>query len=313
MTINNAPVVRKKILEVLRARGPSLPVQLAREAGISSLFAGAFLSELAREGLLKISNMKVGGSPLYYLKGQEGQLENFYKYLPGKEKEAFTLLKNNKILMDKNQEPAIRVALRNLKDFAVPFRNNEDIFWKFHSMSNESVKEIFDEKSREEKGKEEKEKPKKQEKKQQEKPAKKREEKERPKKQENLEKQLLKIKEKSKEEGKEKDKKEKSKFVGEVIDFFDDRNIQVLEEIEVKKKEYVCKVRVNSTLGKIDFFCVAKDKKRITESDLRLIFQKSQNEKLPSLIIYPKNISKKAELYAEDCGSLLILKKLERF
>ncbi len=335
MSENNASNARKKILDILKTRGPSLPVHLAREAGISSIFVGAFLSELAREDKLRISSMKVGGSPLYFLKGQEKQLENFYKYLPGKEKEAFNLLKDNQILKDKEQEPAIRVALRNLKDFAVPFRNNDEIFWKFHSISNEQVREIFEGKPKKMPAKQQEQKLEKQEQEQKvekekteekqekiekdsEQESKKREddeelfEKEKEQKKKQDEKQLLKIKEKQRQE-RNKKTKEKPKFVDEIIGFFDERSIQVLEEIEIKKKEYTCKIRVNSTLGKIDFFCVAKDKKRITESDLRLIFQKAQNKKLPALVIYPKNISKKAETYAEDCGSLLILKELERY
>jgi hypothetical protein len=326
MVENNASGARKKIIDLLKVRGPSLPVQLAREAGISSIFVGAFLSELAREDKLKISSMKVGGSPLYFLKGQEEKLENFYKYLPGKEKEAFNLLKDNKILRDREQEPAIRVALRNLKDFAIPFRDNEEIFWKFHSISNEQVREIFEGKPKKMPAKQQEKKLGKQEQEQEVEKEKTEEKQEKKQKQEEKEdkqqdeeekeekqnqRQLLKI-EKQKQEKKKKTK-EKPKFVDEIVSFFDERNIQVLEEIEIKKKEYTCKIRANSTLGKIDFFCVAKDKKRITESDLRLIFQKAQNMKLPALVIYPKNMSKKAESYAEDCGSLLILKKLDRY
>ena len=66
---------RNKILSILRLKGPSLPVQIARETGLNSLFAGAFLSELASDKSIKISMMKVWGSPLYFLPGQESQLE----------------------------------------------------------------------------------------------------------------------------------------------------------------------------------------------------------------------------------------------
>ncbi len=40
---------RKKIIDILKAKGPSLPVQIARETELTSLFAGALLSELAKE------------------------------------------------------------------------------------------------------------------------------------------------------------------------------------------------------------------------------------------------------------------------
>ena len=41
--------------------------------------------------------MKVGSSPIYYLLGQESNLEFFSHHLNNKEKEAFTILKDKKI------------------------------------------------------------------------------------------------------------------------------------------------------------------------------------------------------------------------
>ena len=76
---------KDKLLSTLRIRGPSLPVQIAKAIGVSPLFASAFLSELKSEDKLKISNMRVGSSPLYYLQGQENMLENFSQYLNNRE------------------------------------------------------------------------------------------------------------------------------------------------------------------------------------------------------------------------------------
>ncbi|MGV8152453.1 MAG: hypothetical protein ACP5OG_05210 [Candidatus Nanoarchaeia archaeon] len=138
--------VQNKIVSFINMRGPSLPVQIARELKIESLFASAFLSELAKEKRIKISNLKVGGSPLYFAEGQEAQLENFQKYFNQKENEAYVLLKQNKILKDSLQDPAIRVALRSIKDFAVPFKNNEEVFWRYMTVSEEEATEIFNKK-----------------------------------------------------------------------------------------------------------------------------------------------------------------------
>jgi len=78
--------------------------------------------------------MKVGNSPLYYLSGQEQLLEKSSHYLKSKEKEAFTLLKEKKIIKDSEQDPAIRVALREIKDFAIPFKKDEEIFWRYFTI-----------------------------------------------------------------------------------------------------------------------------------------------------------------------------------
>lgn len=140
MPAKDTSEIRNKILSTLRSRGPSLPVHIAKATELSMLFASAFLSELLSEKKIKISNMKVGSSPIYFLPGQEHSLENFSQYLTSKEKEAFILLKEKNILEDKNQEPAIRIALRAIKDFAIPFKTNEKIFWRYFKVPATELK-----------------------------------------------------------------------------------------------------------------------------------------------------------------------------
>ena len=127
----DAAQIRGKIISFIRDNGPSLPVQIAKETGLSILFASAFLSELYGEKIINISNIRVGSSPLYFIPGQEPQLERFSQYIKGKEKEAYLLLKEKTILRDSELQPAIRVALREIKDFAVPFEKNNEIFWRY--------------------------------------------------------------------------------------------------------------------------------------------------------------------------------------
>jgi len=137
MPTQNTSEIKEKIIFILRKNGPSLPVHVAKEIESSILFTSAFLSELASEKRIRISHMKVGNSPLYYLTGQELLLEKFSHYLKSKEKEAFTLLKEQKFMKDSEQDPAIRVALREIKDFAIPFRKEGEIIWRFCSASEE--------------------------------------------------------------------------------------------------------------------------------------------------------------------------------
>lgn len=131
MPTQDTSILKEKILQIFRYRGPSLPVHIASSIGISPLFASAFLSELVSEKKLKLSYMRVGNSPLYLLSGQEPLLEKFSEHLKSKEKDAFMLLKDKKVLKDSEQAPAIRVALRAIRDFAIPFRKEEEIFWRF--------------------------------------------------------------------------------------------------------------------------------------------------------------------------------------
>ena len=98
MPQQSASEIKEKILSTLRLRGPSLPVHIAKQTDLSILFSSAFLSELLSEGKIKMSHMKVGSSQIYHLPGQEARIENFSQHLNPKEKEAFTLLKDKKIL-----------------------------------------------------------------------------------------------------------------------------------------------------------------------------------------------------------------------
>ncbi len=131
MPTQDASHIRERILSILRMKGPTLPVYISQELKISMLFASAFLSELLSDKLIKISNMRVGNSPIYFVPGQEVQLEKFSNYLKSKEKEAFLLLQEKKFLKDSEQQPAIRVALRQIKDFAFPFKRNNEIYWHY--------------------------------------------------------------------------------------------------------------------------------------------------------------------------------------
>jgi len=335
--------IRDQILSMLRFKGPSLPVHVSGKVGLSMLFAGAFLSELASDKSLKISNMKVGGSPLYYLQGQEAQLEKFYTYLPGKEKEAFLLLKQNKILRDNEQEPAIRVALRQLKDFALPFKFNNIVFWRFHTITEEEIRNIFSkplqpkpiERPKIETKPVVKEEPliekpilkapliKKEPLKIIEKPIIKDEPLIEEKASEIIAKPIIKeeplIEEKAptgvppnSELGGKKPKikeKPKSDFVNEIINFLSTQDMEVLEEKEVKKKEYQAIIRLDTNLGKMRFLCIAKDKKRITDNDFALSIQKSQSVNMPALFISPGEPTKKAQEYLKETG-LVLFKKI---
>jgi hypothetical protein len=131
MPVQNASQIKERILSILNAKGPTIPVHIAKEIGISMLFTSAFLSELLSDKKVKMSNMRVGNSPVYFIPGQEAQLERFSNYLKSKEKDAFYLIQGKKLLKDSEQSPAIRVALRGIRDFAFPFKKDNEIYWRY--------------------------------------------------------------------------------------------------------------------------------------------------------------------------------------
>ena len=110
----------EQILMLMRARGPILPADAAKAIKTNIIFASAHLSELASRQKLKISSLKFGGSPMYYLPEHASRLQDFAKNLDEKEYRAFEKLRDAKVLRDRELEPLMRVALRAIKDFAVP-------------------------------------------------------------------------------------------------------------------------------------------------------------------------------------------------
>ena len=310
----------EKIINVLREKGPSLPVNIAKALEISSLFISAFLSELTNQKRINVSSLKVGGSPLYYVNGQEEKLEDYYKYLHPRESEAFLLLREHRVLRDNDQDPATRVALRSIKDFSVGFKIDDQIYWKFVSVPQSEVDEIINGGKKEEvkeevvENKIESKIPNSNSDSQPSHPPLREQslntEKEKPK-------EVVVVKETDNEFDnplivkKEKKKgKVKSEFVEGVIGFIERKGLKVIEEKEYKAKEYNCVVSIRSELGEINFLTQAKDKKTITEGDFKKLLSSAQSIPLPAFMLYTGEIGKKAKEYLEKYGSVLKARRI---
>jgi len=302
---------KERILEIIKSRGPSLPVHVSSELKISMLFASAFLSELLSERKIKISHMKAGGSPLYFVPGQEPMLENSSRYLHSKEKDAFIMLKENSVLEDEKMLPAIRVALRDIKDFAFPLQvetplAEKKLFWRFLTTSEDDAREMIAKALKKEKPKQAKKEEK------AEKPEEKSEVKLKPK--ETIEtakeeKPLITLKEKKPE--KPKKPAEKSEFVLRAVKFLDDNKIELLEEIESKRKDFSARIRIESDLGKIELLAVFKDKKKLTEDDFAIALHKAQSIKLPAFVASTGEPDKKAQAYLESWKNMIKFRKMD--
>lgn len=290
---------KNRIIKVIQERGPEFPVRVASIIGQNNIFTAAFMSELVGEQKLKLSSMRVGGSPLYFIPGQEEQLQRFTEYLNHKEKEAFKLLKQNEILEDAEQEPAIRVALRSIRDFAIPVKiidnSQEKTFWKIHTLSNDKTKELIEKIIS----------PKKQEVKEIEKKV------EKDQTNELLNEPQLEKTIQEKTIVKEKLKKETSSaFLDNVKKILSEREYEVIKEILSKKKEFSAKIKLNTNLGTQELYLTVKDKKKITLEDLVSTLQKAQSEKMPALILSPGEIDKKALEYYKEWSNLIKHQKI---
>src|SRR3989344_3302464 len=290
--MEKASLIKERIISIIKQNGPSLPVHIARSLNISQLFTGAFLSELYNEHSIKMSNMRVGSSPLYLIEGQEAQLEKFIEHLANKEREAFLLLKNNKFLKDDEQSPAIRVALRSIKDFAIPFNQKSEegdkIIWKYFTITENEINETLKPKKdiplevkKEEIIEIKKDAPKK-----------------------------IEIKEEIFKEPLKKEKKKKpstsdSDFIEKMKNYLLSKEIEIINLFSDKRKDFSAKVRIDTLLGKQEFLLMVKDKKKINEEDISLAVHKAQSEKLPGIIMSSGEIDKKAIEYYNSWKNLL--------
>ncbi len=275
--------LENQILNYVRMSGPVLPLQVSKAIGKDLLFSGAILSQLVSKKMILISHAKIGGSPVYYDKGQEPKLSILYGNLPLKEKEAYNLLREKKILLDRNQEPSIRVALRQIRDFAMPFKTtvdgNEELFWRWYTATEAEIKALFGKK--EEQGKIEKPE------------VKVKIEVEKPKVEIKVEQKKIEIKQKRLEV--------EDEFLKQINGFMDLNKIEVLEEqIVKKKKEIDMVVKVPSNVGALYYFVAARNKKKISDGDISLAYHKGQEKKLPVLFLSSGELSKKAEGYINN-------------
>ena len=320
-----ASLITDRVKQIVRMRGPVIPSQISKEIGTNILMASAILSELASKNDVKISNVKFGGTPLYYVPGQEAKLQNYLAGLPLKEKEAFEQLKSSGVLLDTALDPATRFAMRQLKDFAKPLEVSADgeayLFWKWYLLANEEAEKfikktlgLIDEKA----------------------PVK--EELPIPKieavvdtqatipitqpavqtaQQPQAAQPATQTTPKSAEQTQlTKPTKKKAavqptptEFTRHIDDFFAKSSIEVESSDLSAKSEAEYVVLLPSPVGKLRYYCIAKNKKTCTDSDISSALVQGQLRKLPVLLLTKGELSKKAqELLSKEIGAIVVKK-----
>ncbi len=287
---------REAILSFIRERGPTLPAAVAKHMKMDLLFASAHVAEMTETGKLKSSSLKIGGSPLYFIPGQEPLLENFWENLGEKDKRAFQLLKQEKLVKESDLDPLTRVSLKNMRDFSIPVTVTHDTvqeqYWKFYSVTNDDVQQIL--KSRFEpaileKPSEEKQRPKAEERKEP------RKEEQKPLAVQEIAKWPMKEKPSAQKREKKQKIKLPDKFADDVLKFFEKNGIAVKEQVILKKEaeiDYI--IQLPSVFGNLEYYCKAKNRKKITDSDISGAFVSSQSKKLPVILLSRGEPTKKA-------------------
>jgi len=336
---------RDRILAMTEHK-PVQPTAAAKELMTNSMLASAMLSEMSAKGLLKVSALKVGSSPLYYRPDHPEHLLDYIPHLNEKDRKTVALLKEKGVLNDSAQDPLTRVSLRNVKDFAKPLDvtidGNKSIFWKFYMLTDEEsaekIKQMLQPPAPAEQPK-------------QAKPRKPRVKK--PKVAVEPQTQLQQasavapqapvvapkapvvaapsvkmpvaaspvvpapvIEEPApSEEQKPIAPAEAASqaltgddpFLQKLMAFFASNNITILEQIALKKKsEYDFVLQLASPVGQLHYYCKAKNKTKVGESDLSHAFVQGQLKKLPVLFLSPGTLTKPANELMKELKGLTV-------
>lgn len=318
-----AMIQREQVIDLIKRLGPVVPNDLRKKLEVDTMLIGAVLSELTTRNILKITNLKKGSSPFYYLPGQEQQLESLTNYLNEKDQRTANWLKEVKVIPDKNLDLLKRVSLRKIIDFAKPLKAIDDkgseiLFWRYFlfpeqdaiyflkngGKEKEEVKpEIIEEK-----------------------------------KAEPIQTKLKETIEISKDstnnilQQKEMDLKLKQQitkdlqettieipepnftattFYNKVIAFFKENNIKVTRQDEISKKEYEFLIKIPSCVGEIVLLARALDKKKLKETDIAQALLTAKMLDVSCLFLITGEFSKKALIEINKLYTGLIINKLD--
>jgi hypothetical protein len=327
--------VEDKIIKFLETDGPTLPTRVAKHIGTDIIIASAHLSNLVKRTKIKLTKLKVGSSPLYYLAGQEeGLLEYAKENLDPQDYKVLLKIKEEQVLREKKLDLISKTALRKLSDFVVPIQVSingvPELFWRWYALTKEEtskrvaeiieidnpkpvqdVKPIVEEKKPEIKKEIVSEKAK-----------------------EETKIELESVKEKIEPTLKVEPKQEKltkeegtvldnikeivennkiDKFIQKIAEFFQELKIKV-EKVEIirKNSEVDFIIYVPTGVGNIKCYCKAKNKAKCNDKDIASAYMEAKIQKLPLLFIYSKEMAKNIEKFSDsDEFDNLLIKKID--
>lgn len=332
---------REEILAVLKAKGPLVPNDLKKVIKGDTMIFGAILSELSSRGMVKISDLKKGSSPFYYLPGQEDKLEQLIEFLNPKDQGTLRFLKEQRVVYDRSLELFQRVSIRKIKDYAKEMTVNTSdgplLFWRYYLIDENLAMSILRERHNtpkqtevpvpipepqtiKEEVKTETElskeaeiesivvEPEKRTETQDIKEEKQVDEMSHP----NIRKPKPMsnpvVKEAKQQHLSTSQGLERTPFYDSVWDFFKEQSIEVMEESQIAKdREYEFVIEVGSAIGTIKYYCRARNKKKLSEGDVAPALLKSKQKDLQCLFLTNGEFTKKSlELIKKEYSGLII-------
>jgi hypothetical protein len=310
---------RDKIRSMIEQQ-PVQPTEVAKVLSTNSMLASAMLSEMSEKGLLKVSHLKVGSSPLYYHPDHPDHLLKYVQHLNEKDRKTVAMLQEKGVLRDQALDPLTRVSLRNIKDFAKPLDvsidGHKELFWKFYVLRDEEaaqrIKQAVEQPQPAPPAVPAEAKP------AEAWPVKPRKPRARKPKvvepQQTLAAQPVAETFSSPAPAPVPEPPTVASlpitddpFLKQLTAFFVANNIQIVEQVVLKKKnEYDFLLLLPSPVGQLSYYCKAKNKAKIGEADLSHAYVQGQLKKLPVLFLAPGALTKPAQDLLKELKGLTV-------
>jgi hypothetical protein len=285
------PLTQDQVLQYVQQNGPCVPNDIRQALKAQDNFVvGAILSELANAGKLKMTDMSLGTSRFYFDPNQPQTLEKVGHHLNEKDVRAFQLLQAERVVKNSELTPILRVSMAAIRDFSRPLKvrtdEGEELFWYYYLLSAEEAFELTKKKflgeperrleppTVEQKFPEKAPEPK---------PVEKKPRTVKPKAPPVLQTALP--TQPALTDG----------FAKQLHEYFESKQISVLQLLSNKKTEVDCIVALPSGVGALHYYCKAKAKKTTSEGDLASALLESQQHKLPLLYVAGGTLTKKAQ------------------
>ena len=327
----------QQVVGLLRSKGPLVVNDIRKALKTDSFLVGATLSSLLSRKVVKVTHLKKGSSPFYYVPTQEPLLEKFIDQHNSKDQAAIQKLRESQVLRDRDLELIDRVALRQVKDFAkevvaqVP--GGQILFWRYYLLTEAQAIELIKERYWHTK----KEEPAPAKETEQESVATVVPEHEMPQEPPIV---VEDVREESpkptvqptpvakevptkpitipkKEQAQTKLSEEPapikgSPFYDDVIAYFKAQDIQLVQQEQIAKdREYGFVVTVPSAVGELKMYCRARNKKKLNEGDVAPALLKAKQLDLPCLFLTGGSFTKKSLALIEKEYSGVLLQYLE--
>jgi hypothetical protein len=290
--------MKQKIVLALQQFGPLLPVEVASKTGLDSFMAKAYLEELIAEGKVKISREKIADSNVYYLDGQDSQVQQkFISIVQNHKKTARTYAPIQDLSLspevqakrDAFAQKLAEIEAAEQKRKAQQISNPAPRPQLVQQLPQPTFKPLpalpprpipqFPQTSIPEK------------------PEFKPTAEPTPQ-QINFEKEPIYEPEKERT------------FIDEAMDWLRMEGYEIIEELSAKKTSVSLLIKVNSDFGKLNFFAKIRDKKSITKADLTAAYAGAMEHNCPAVIITNGELAKSTDIFLEEKGGVVKVKKL---